>query len=392
MMLNKARRPRYSSVVLKSAVTASTRRCSSTEEDTTTKTRNDATATAVRRLFVGASSLTCVGALVFRLVLEPEWSLLDSLYFSVVTFSTVGYGDLRPSTDASRLFCVTYALVGIVAFGVLLGVLGQMALERQEEAVQTVTRYASSKLLKVFEPNSEIVDDDESSAMDEAPPPFPPPETSTLVSLARSKFATYFSVFVLILALAALFRVAEGWLLAECLYYAMVTATTVGYGDVVPADPYGRLLALVFVPVSVGLVGALLGGVADVLVDRGIRQREERILSRTELNATSFDEMNEDGDDEVSEDEFLAYMLRRMERVDRETVDRVSALFDRLDVDGNGVLNRDDLDRRARHARRRLSSVALGVGVVDSSFRTLLRATLDRSERSSWSDTDSSKQ
>jgi hypothetical protein len=45
-------------------------------------------------------------------VLE-HWSLVDSLYFSVVTLATVGFGDLHPTTDASKLFTVGYIIAGI---------------------------------------------------------------------------------------------------------------------------------------------------------------------------------------------------------------------------------------------------------------------------------------
>jgi voltage-gated potassium channel len=42
---------------------------------------------------------------------------VDALYFSVVTLTTVGYGDFAPQTDAGKLFTAVYVLVGI---GILL--------------------------------------------------------------------------------------------------------------------------------------------------------------------------------------------------------------------------------------------------------------------------------
>ena len=31
-----------------------------------------------------------------------RWNLLDSMYFSIVALTTIGYGDLSPSTAASK--------------------------------------------------------------------------------------------------------------------------------------------------------------------------------------------------------------------------------------------------------------------------------------------------
>jgi voltage-gated potassium channel Kch len=44
------------------------------------------------------------------------WSLLDSLYFSVVTIATVGYGDLAPRTTLGKIFTIGYIFVGIGIF------------------------------------------------------------------------------------------------------------------------------------------------------------------------------------------------------------------------------------------------------------------------------------
>jgi voltage-gated potassium channel len=41
------------------------------------------------------------------------WSYIDSLYFSVVTLTTIGYGDFSPQTDAGKLFTILYIVAGI---------------------------------------------------------------------------------------------------------------------------------------------------------------------------------------------------------------------------------------------------------------------------------------
>ena len=62
-------------------------------------------------LAASAMSVVLGATVVYRLL--EDWSWVDSLYFSVVAVTTVGFGDLTPSTDASKLFTVLYILVGI---------------------------------------------------------------------------------------------------------------------------------------------------------------------------------------------------------------------------------------------------------------------------------------
>src|SRR5688500_14269636 len=41
------------------------------------------------------------------------WSVLDSLYFCVITLATVGYGDFAPHTSLGKIFTMVYLLLGI---------------------------------------------------------------------------------------------------------------------------------------------------------------------------------------------------------------------------------------------------------------------------------------
>lgn len=71
------------------------------------------------------------GTLFYRQV--EGWGYLDSLYFSVVTLTTVGYGDLSPSTVAGKIFTILYIFVGL---GIVLGFVNAVAersLERRGE-------------------------------------------------------------------------------------------------------------------------------------------------------------------------------------------------------------------------------------------------------------------
>lgn len=61
----------------------------------------------------------------------------------------------------------------------------------------------------------------------------------------------------------------------EALWWAVVTVTTVGYGDITPLTPLGRALAVVLMAVGIGVIGMLASQLAATLVERN-EESEER--------------------------------------------------------------------------------------------------------------------
>ena len=51
------------------------------------------------------------GTVTYRLI--EQWNWIDCLYFSVVTLTTVGYGDVAPATTAGKLFTIFYIIIGL---------------------------------------------------------------------------------------------------------------------------------------------------------------------------------------------------------------------------------------------------------------------------------------
>ena len=66
-----------------------------------------------------ATIIAVLGLLVGR---KEGWSRFDSVYWSFVTGTTVGYGDIRPMKRASRIIAIVVALLGLTLTGILIAV------------------------------------------------------------------------------------------------------------------------------------------------------------------------------------------------------------------------------------------------------------------------------
>lgn len=72
-----------------------------------------------RRVIGGIAVLTLVLGTVLYHLLE-DWSWVDSFYFSAVALTTVGFGDISPTTTVSKLFTVIYIFGGVALIGLFL--------------------------------------------------------------------------------------------------------------------------------------------------------------------------------------------------------------------------------------------------------------------------------
>lgn len=84
-------------------------------------------------IFVAATTLLgwmAIGTIVFHRL--ESWNWIQSFYFSVVTITTVGYGDFTPTNDLSRLFAAIYILVGVSIGLVTLSMIGAEILRKRE--------------------------------------------------------------------------------------------------------------------------------------------------------------------------------------------------------------------------------------------------------------------
>mmetsp|Transcript_5303 Transcript_5303/g.7503 ORF Transcript_5303/g.7503 Transcript_5303/m.7503 type:complete len:350 (+) Transcript_5303:622-1671(+) len=294
------------------------------------------TRTAVELAVFYLAIYITVGVVAFSFVFE-RWTIVKSVYFCVVTFTTVGYGDLSPSTDAGRLFMIFYCLFGIVVLGVFLGIAGNFVVEANEAAMAKVKERSTKRMINKLEHENDT-EGNETPPTEEGDFHHKKTFREAIVEIILLELP----IVALIGLLALIIGYTENWSIITSLYWSVITSTTIGFGDLYPQSEYTELVCIFFLPLAVAVFGEILGRIASLAIERRADALEHEFMNR-ELTMKDLVEMDGDKDGKVHRGEFVVYMLLTMGKVELEDVEELRAAFARLDADGNGTLERSDI-------------------------------------------------
>ncbi|KAI8345397.1 hypothetical protein B0O80DRAFT_284783 [Mortierella sp. GBAus27b] len=184
----------------------------------------------LKALIISSFMMTIViiiGAVVYSWL--EGWTFDESVNFCIVSFSTIGYGNLSPRSVAGRVFFFFYGILGVSAIGFFIVSLRNAVVEQfQWRLIEQFSRPAHINRVQT-----------RMSVKDLSYPMACLEEEVRVKTMVKRKMILGMIVLWLLFWFggAGVFCAFEKWTFLESLYFCYVTLTTIGFGDYVPNEP-----------------------------------------------------------------------------------------------------------------------------------------------------------
>ncbi|KAK9074248.1 hypothetical protein SSX86_000006 [Deinandra increscens subsp. villosa] len=245
-------------------------------------------------------------------------NILDALYFTIVTMTSVGYGDLVPNSTLTILLACLFVVSGMLVVGLVLSKAAELLVEKQERL-----------LVRALHLNETIGE-------------------AEILKKIRSKRVRNKCI-ILVMLLLVLMAAGTGLLLwvedldfVHAFYCAIATLTGLGYIHTCFSTTGGRVFASVWILAGTVYVAQLLFTFALLYTERKQRSLVKWVLKR-KTTVSDLEAADYDGDGIVVAAEFILYKLKEMGKINQDDITPIMDEFETLDFDKTGTLSAADL-------------------------------------------------
>ncbi|KAK6297710.1 potassium channel subfamily K member 10 [Coregonus clupeaformis] len=280
---------------------------------------------------------------------SSHWDLGSAFFFAGTVITTIGYGNIAPSTEGGKIFCILYAIFGIPLFGFLLAGVG--------DQLGTIFVKSIAKVEKMFRRKHNQI-------------------SQTKIRVASTLLFILAGCILFVSIPAVIFKHIEGWTGLEAIYFVVITLTTIGIGDYVAGGDrrveyrnWYRPLVWFWILVGLAYFAAVLSMIGDWL--RVLSKKTKEEVGEIKAHAAEwkanvraeFRETRRRLSVEVSDKLQRAATIRSMERrqlgLDQRAVsmDMLSperrAAFNSLDTNPYKTSSQESIDTKLNNLRLR---------------------------------------
>jgi potassium channel subfamily K len=266
---------------------------------------------------------------------EEGMPFILSLYFCMITFTTVGFGDFAPSTFACKLFTCSFVFVGLAIIATLVSNLLDYIIEERSKAQK-------QKWCNKFDEQDSVIQfhSNDSSTSECLGAPVPGFARPIVRGLKQSVIIISLNILIGTIFYS---HIVDNYSLIDAFYLSCMIITTVGYGDIKPTNDYARAFTILYSLLGTLMTGNALSKFANAISDYKQAQVEASVLAKP-LNVGTLLAMDVDKTNiGVSKEEFVLYKLKAMGALDPDLVLRAESQFHRLDITKTGYLSVKDI-------------------------------------------------
>ncbi|BFG04840.1 uncharacterized protein DMAD_03705 [Drosophila madeirensis] len=236
---------------------------------------------------------------------QKSWNFVNCFIYCWTVITTIGYGHITPKTRLGRSLTIIYAIIGIPMFLIVLADLGKLftrcvkflwayvrrvyytrscrRIRKQQQIRDAMTGFNTVYDMAMRRPSmffgKSAEEEAESQPDAEAgrslgtshpeTPTSPYPETYEVddefnlpVSVASLLLISY-----ILLGTAGYVMVESDWELLDSFYYVFISMSTIGFGDLVPSNPFYVMVSMIYLIFGLALTSMFINVVQIKLSD-----------------------------------------------------------------------------------------------------------------------------
>ena len=258
------------------------------------------------------------------MVVLEGWHPRDAAYFCIVTITTVGYGDLSPTTEKSKIFVMFYVVVSIGLVASYLSYFVGIVLDEQEHAL--FQKRVEARHQQIYD---RLRNDLDAQILHSTQPY----DTSDFYHLVFS-----FSFLAVIFAIGlATFMSIEGLGIIDALYLIVISVSTVGFGDQHPKHPISRYLMMIWLVFGTVSAANVVGEITRIRLKSVQRSIARQILT-VPIDKASLYVFDRNHTGVVSWGDFLEKMSTAAGQMEQHDIEMYRKRFQSLNPDINGLV------------------------------------------------------